>query len=121
MIYKPVPISISLIYIISTLFDKSFNSDFFFDILFSIDSKSFFNCLFYWQPMTISTSLSLDLIASHCHISWENILDTSSKQMSIMRCSTSKRRTIKKTILKSRAFLFDRPIKSIILFPKSKD
>lgn len=121
MIYEPVPIGISLIYIISTLFDKSFNSDFFFDVLFPIDSKCFFNCLFYRKSVTISTSLSLDLIASHRHISWENILDTSSKQMSIMRCSTSKRRTIKKTILKSRAFFFDRPIKSIILFPKSKD
>ena len=48
MIYESFPLSICLIYIFATLFYKSLNSDFFFNVFFPINTKCFLNCFFYW-------------------------------------------------------------------------
>ena len=121
MIHKPLPISVGLIHIGSTLFYKGFNSDFIFNVLFPINSKCLFYRLFYRETMTVPTSLSLYFVSSHGSIPWDHILDTSSQKMSIVGTSTRKRRAIKEFIAHCFCSFINRSLKSLIFHPKIKD
>ena len=121
MIHKSLPISVRLIHIGTAFFYKGFNSDFIFNVLFPINSKCLFYCLFYRETMTVPTSLSLYFIPSHGSIPWDHILDTSCQKVPIVWTSTRKRRTIKEFIAHCLCPLINRSLKSLIFHPEIKD
>ena len=76
-----------------TLLNKGLDSVFL-NLLFTIDTQQLFNLKLNRQTMRIPAGFSQDMIALHCFISWNNILDNSGQDMADMRLTVCCRRAI---------------------------
>lgn len=91
---------------ISTMSIILFNTHFFI-IFFKSNIKLFINFIFNWKSMTIPSESSINkmsifkiILPIHCSIPTNYVFDGSSRNMTIMRGTCSKRRSIIKTKLR---------------------
>ena len=97
MIDESFPGVVGVAYVGSAFFDKGFDSDFCFYVSFSVDSEGFFYGFFYGESVAVSSSFSFDLVASHGHVSRDDVFDRACEEVSVVGCPGGKRRTVKKS------------------------
>src|SRR3989338_2223490 len=97
---------------------KFFDSHFFDPLFTSFDSQLLFNHVFDGQTMTIPTPNPFDPITLHGPESTHYVFDGGTEQMSVVRKSGGKRRTIVKNIMAVKRTVFDRLFKNLVFLPK---
>ena len=68
--------------------------------------------------MCVPTCFSWNLVAFHCPVSWNHILDNSGECMSYMRLSVGCRRSVIEHICRSILSVFDTLLKNMVFTPK---
>ena len=92
-----------------------------FNLFLAIKSELLFNFKLNRKTMCIPSCLTWNHVSFHCTVSWNHILNNSCKDMTDMRLTVSRWRTIIECICLSLFTIFNTFFKNVIFFPELLD